>query len=117
MASFVGPWAYSRDRMLMEYRMIVIIDVNPDQDLSPCVPVEGVCPGGVASSVTWSPTSDYSTDQKPCPLPSTGKHIVLYQGRIKRHLTIIAKTKATDRIYTICYVRNVFFVLFSSEFH
>ncbi len=25
MASFVGPWAYSRDRMLMEYRMIVII--------------------------------------------------------------------------------------------
>ncbi len=39
-----------------------------------CPPVEGVCPGGVASSVTWSPTSDYSTDQKPCPLPSTGKH-------------------------------------------
>ena len=49
---------------------------NPDQDPSLCVPVEGVCPGGVASSLTWSPTSEHSIDRKPCPLPSTGKHYI-----------------------------------------
>ncbi len=52
---------------------------NPDQDSSLCAPVEGVCPGGVASDLTWSPTSVGSTDQKPCLLPSTGKCIVLYR--------------------------------------
>ncbi len=50
------------------------------------------------------PTSDYTVLIRNHVLyPQPVSIIVLYQGRIKRHLTIIAKPKP-DIIYTICYV-------------
>ena len=45
---------------------------NPNQNRTYCEPIVGVCPGGVASDILWSPTSVGIMDIKPCLPPLLG---------------------------------------------